>query len=123
MTIEEKLAPYKDKNLSFYEAYLDCKPIEEMEGEILEDAKWSGYAITYGGIRYFTDEGIRGICHGTFYIKNGIPREILKCPDFDILNFASKLVCKMLNNNEVNRFDIEFYIRKNWYQEQIKDLK
>lgn len=128
MTIEEKLKPYKDTNLSFYEAYSDCLPIEEMEGLVLEDAKYAGYAITYGGVRYFTDEGIRGWCTGTFYIKDGKPYELVKFPGYETISLAAGLISQMTCNTEISsvplkRFEIEHYLKMNWYDSQIKKLK
>lgn len=136
MTIEEKLKPYKDTNLSFYEAYLDCLPIEEMEGLVLEDAKYAGYAITYEGNRYFTDEGIKGWYTGTFYIKDGKPYELVKFPGNETISLVADLVSQMPYNKEVSTntpkifeieryfsFEIEHYLRKNWYDSQITSIK
>ena len=116
MTIEEKLKEYKDKNLSFYEAYIDCTPIEEIEGCIIENAVYSGYRITTkNGNSFFTDYGIRGIEKGTFYIKNGQPHKIINMPNSDTLCYIGDIISSMENIN-YSRFDITSYLRINWFK-------
>lgn len=93
MTIEEKLEKYKDKHLSFVEAYSDCIPIEEIEGEIIENDSYSGYCVTtQNGTKYFTDAGIRGRCIGTFYIHNGVPEDIIGAPSSELEDYFVSLL-------------------------------
>lgn len=115
MKIEEKLEPYKD-NEKFYESYLDCEPIENIEGQVIENAKWCGYALSdaYGN-RWFTDYGIRGISKGTFFVFNGEPHKMVTVPEYDTLD----IVCKMIESGIKSRSMIKYH----WYQYQINHLK
>lgn len=126
MTIEEKLEKYKDKHLSFVETYSDCIPIEEIEGEIIENASYSGYCVTTkNGTKYFTDAGIRGRCIGTFYIHNGVPEDIIGAPSYELEDYFCKLVINMpeIKNLNLSSYSIKAFIRKQWYDYQINRIK
>lgn len=84
MTIEEKLAPYKD-NEKFCECYRHCQPIENIEGEIIFNAIYSGYSLTSKDAKasWFTDFGIRGTESGDYFIKNGEPKKLIPFPSSD----------------------------------------
>lgn len=115
MTIQDKLKDYEN-NPSFCEAYMDCKPIEEIEGEIIEDGKFCGYALSdkYGN-RWFTDYGIRGIEEGTFKVVNGNPKRIIKQPNYDTLMYIAKL---LRDKTDISQFTIYEILKKNWYENQ-----
>lgn len=126
MTIEEKLEKYKDKNLSFAEAYSDCEPIENVEGEIFEDATYSGYCLTSKhGEKYFTDYGIRGISRGTFFIYNGEPKDIINAPGFELEHYFCKLISNMpeLKDTGLTLYSVKAFLRKNWFEYQIEKIK
>lgn len=109
MTIEEKLEPYKD-NEQFCMSYLDCEPIENIEGLVIENGTWCGYAISDNyGHRWFTDEGIRGVSRGTFYIKNGRPIDLIPMPEYETILLIARMLEKGMKPHQISR---------NWYDEQ-----
>lgn len=111
ITIEEVLAPYKGKNEAFYYAYLDCNPIDWVEGMVFENATYSGYALkAQNGYRFFTPYGIRGISKGTFFIYHGEPIEIQKEIDLGQLDIINKILEQRVSRK----------IHENWYKVQIE---
>lgn len=111
VTIEEVLAEYKESDEAFYYAYLDCNPIEWVEGMVFENATYSGYALkSQNGYRFFTPYGIRGISKGTFFIYHGEPIEMQKEISWEQLCIVDKILEKRVART----------IRDNWYKVQIE---
>lgn len=76
-TIEEVLEPYK-KHEHFYNSYLDCEPIDNVECCVFEDAEYCGYSLTTkSGKKYFTPYGIRGFERGTYFIYQNEPIKVV----------------------------------------------